>query len=254
MDPAKLIKKLREERSVKAIDIERISRSIADDRRNPEYYIAHATLAGIESGSLPSIYKIFSLAVSLRVPYEQLLLVFGVDPQEVGRYESRPGAETTDLEPVDLRERPLRFELRFDNQVNAKQTNLLAPDPEHWGKMPTSLRKRLDPLRFRYALIGLEDDSLGELLPPGSLVEIDKDQNAVELFNWRTLRERPVYLVWHERGYSCCWCQLDGEDLTLLPHPASRQPVRRYKMPREANVIGRVVHAWLAFGYERISE
>jgi len=27
----------------------------------------------------------------------------------------------------------------------------------------------------------------------------------------------------------------------------SRQPVRRFKVPREASVIGRVVNAWLPF-------
>lgn len=254
MDPAKLIKKLREERAIKASDIERISRSIADEKGNPEYYIAHGTLAGIESGSLPSIYKIFSLSVCLALPYEQLLLVFGVDQQEVSNYGGKPEEEKTHLEPVDLREPGLRFQLHFDRRVNVKQTNLLEPNPEHWGQMSSSLRKRLDPLRFRYALIGLEDDSMGELIPPGSLVEIDKEQNAVEVFNWRTLRERPVYLIWHERGYSCCWCQLDGDELTLLPHPSSRQRVQRYKVPRDANIIGRVVHAWLSFGYQSVQE
>ena len=252
MDPANLIKRLREERAVKAKDIEHISRSIAQDKKNPDYYIAHATLAGIENGSLPSIYKIFSLAVCLKLPYDQLLLVFGVDPREAGDYGGE--TEKTDLEPLDLREHGFRFQLHFDNQLNLKDTSLLEANPDQWGPMPASLRKRLDPLQFRYALIGLQDDSMGDLLPPGSLVEIDKEQNVVEVFPWRTLRERPVYLVWHESGYSCCWCQLNGNDLILLPHPASHQPVSRYKVPREANVIGRVVHAWLSFGHDKVLE
>lgn len=246
MEPARLIKKLREERFTKASEIERVSRSIAEDKHNPDFCISHGTLADIENGSIPSIYKIFSLAVCLKLPYEQLLLVFGVDPQEVGRYEA-PGAAKTDLEPVDLREPGFRFQLHFDNRLNFKETNLLGPSPEQLGLLPASLRKRLNPQQFRYALVGLEDDNMGDLIPPGSLVEIDKEQNEIEVFAWRTMRERPVYFVWHERGYSCCWCQLTGNELMLLPHPASRQPVLHYRMPREASVIGRVVHAWLAF-------
>jgi hypothetical protein len=39
MEPAKLIRKLREERFVKAIEIERISRSIADVKKNPDFYV-----------------------------------------------------------------------------------------------------------------------------------------------------------------------------------------------------------------------
>ena len=88
---------------------------------------------------------------------------------------------------------------------------------------------------------------MGDLIPPGSLVEIDVMQNAVQVFDWRTMRERPVYLVWHTDGHSCCWCQLEGKELTLLPYPLSRQPVRRFKVPREASVIGRVINAWLPF-------
>jgi len=97
------------------------------------------------------------------------------------------------------------------------------------------------------AVVGLKDDTMGELIPPGSLVEVDVMQNAVQVFDWKTIRERPVYLVWHTDGHSCCWCQLEGKELTLLPYPLSRQSVRRFKVPREASVIGRVINAWLPF-------
>ncbi len=112
--------------------------------------------------------------------------------------------------------------------------------------IPQSLRKRLDPTRFRYALIGLKDDSMSDIIPAGSLVEVDREQSKVTRFDWASLMERPIYLVLHDMGYSCCWCQQDGTDLTLLPHPASRYPVRRLKTPSQASVIGRVTHAWLA--------
>ena len=64
---------------------------------------------------------------------------------------------------------------------------------------------------------------------------------------WKTLRERPIYFVWHQQGYSCCWCQQEATELMLLPHPASRQPIRRFRMPRDASIIGRVVNAWSPF-------
>ncbi len=246
MESAGIIRKLRQERFVKAIEIERISRSIAEVEKNPDFYVSHATLADIESGSIPSIYKIFSLAVCLRMPYEQLLLVFGVDPQQVNQYAGPADRTQTELEPVDLRPAVARFELHFDKRLNVKETNLLESDLPESPLVPPSLRKRLDPSRFRYALVGLDDDSMGDIIPAGSLVEIDREQNKVESFAWATLRQRPIYLVLHDLGYSCCWCQQDGNELLLLPHPASRYPVRRFKTPSQASVIGRVMHAWLA--------
>jgi hypothetical protein len=79
---------------------------------------------------------------------------------------------------------------------------------------------------------------------------VDVMQNAVQVVDWRSMRERPVYLVQHTDGHSCCWCQQEAKELTLLPHPLSRRPVRRLKVPREATVIGRVINAWLPFDQE----
>jgi len=246
MESSRLIRKLREERLVKAIEIERVSRAIADSRRNPDFYVSHATLADIEGGSIPSIFKIFSLAVCLKLPYEQLLLVFGVDPRQVEQYAGPEDPAQTNLEQLDLRPQTTRFELHFDRRVNVKETSLLDTDLPETALVPPSLRKRLDPGRFRYALVGLEDDSMKEIIPPGSLVEVDREQNKVETFAWTTLVQRPIYLVLHDLGYSCRWCQQDRNELILLPHPASRFPVTRFRTPSQASVIGRILHAWLA--------
>ena len=246
MDSGTWIKQLLEERFVKASDVERLSRAIADAKRNSDYYVSHATLADIAAGSIPSIYKIFSLAVCLKLPYEQLLLVFGIDPKEAAVYGVAGESPRTELQALDPRGVGFRFQLQFDQRIDANQTTLLHPDLVQLGSLPTSTRQE-NPQRFRYGLIGLEDNSLGDVIPAGSIVEIDKEQNSVLVFPWKTLRERPIYFVWHQEGYSCCWCQQDATELTLIPHPASPQPIRRFRMPRDASIIGRVVNAWLPF-------
>ena len=116
MEAAAIIRKLREERFIKAIEIERISRAIAQARNNPDFYVSHATLADIEGGSIPSIYKIFSLAVCLRLGYEQLLMIFGVDPQQVAQYVAPEDKARTSLEAPILRPPGARFELQFDRR------------------------------------------------------------------------------------------------------------------------------------------
>ena len=243
IESGQLIKRLREERFLKASDIERLSRSIADTKQNEQYYIAHATLADIEAGSGTSIYKVFSLAIALKIPYTQLLLVFGIDTAETERLGlSAPQSETI-LEPTDLTETDVSLQLHFDNRVNPKETNLLPGKPEEWGILPSALLKRLQPRRFLYALVGLDDDRMGDIIPPGSLIEIDKEQNKIQEFTWRTLRDRPIYLVWHDNGYSCGWCQQERNDLMLIPHPASSRPIMRLSV-RDVSILGRIVHAW----------
>ena len=79
MDSGKWIRELREERFIKSSDIERVSRSIADTKGNAEFYVSHSTLADIETGSVPSIHKLFSLVACLKVSLEELLLAFGIE-------------------------------------------------------------------------------------------------------------------------------------------------------------------------------
>src|SRR5713226_6093142 len=97
MDSGTWIKQLLEERFIKASDVERLSRSIADAKGNSDYYVSHATLADVGSGSIPSIYKIFSLAVCLKLPYEQLLLLFRRYKREALTYGGAAGSQPTDL-------------------------------------------------------------------------------------------------------------------------------------------------------------
>lgn len=240
-DSGQIIKNLREERFLKSSDIERLSRAIADAKDNTHYNIAHASLSEIEAGSVPGIFKIESLAIIFKIPLVQMLMVFGIDPHQTEQLV--PGTpRQTALEQPDLIETGL-FRLNFDNRVNPKETNLLPEKPEEWGLLPAALAKRLHPERFIYAVVGLDDDSMGDIIPPGTLVEIDREQNVIQEFSWRTLRERPIYLAWHDDGYSCGWCQQDRNELLLLPHPASRRRVLRLKV-RDVTIIGRIVHAW----------
>ena len=251
MEAGKWIRALREERLIKPSDVERITRTVADAKRNSDFYVPHSTLADIESGSIPSIHMLFSLAISLKVPLNELLLLFGIDSKEINDFALASGSEAIQPElrsaPAPTNEPSFRFALNFDTKLAAEETTLLRLRPQDQAGLPAALMTKVDPVRYRYAVIGVNDDSMGDLLPSKSIVQIDTSQNTVRVFAWQTLRERPIYLIWHTDGHTCCWCQADGRELTLVPHPLSRQPVRRFKMPREANVVGRVTNAWLPF-------
>jgi transcriptional regulator with XRE-family HTH domain len=246
MDSGKWIRELREERSVKSADIERISQAIADVKGSADFYISHSTLSDIEAGSVPSVHKLFSLAGCLKVPLEELLLAFGIDVDELREYanQSEPGLGFG--YQLEVREPGFRPQLNFDTGFENRETCLLRLNPtDLMGLFPPPLHKYLDPSRYRYAVIGTKDDTMGDLIPPRSLVEIDTMQNAVQMSGWTSVRARPIYLVWHDNGHTCCWCQVQGNELTLLPYPLSHQFVRHFKLPREASVVGRVTNSWL---------
>ena len=246
MDSGSWIRKLREERFLKPTELERLSRAIAEATGNSDFYVSHGTLADIEKGGVPSIHKLFSVSCFLRISYDDLLHVFGINLRDAGQFAPPPNPNETALVSLGPWEtRPFPFRLRFSPQVARDETTLLGPDPKEWPGFPI-WPFSVDAHRYRYAVIGLKDDTMAELLPPGSLVEIDTEQTSLQMFAWSSLRARPLFLVWHADGHTCCWCQQDRGELLLVPHPSSQQPVRRYKVPRDAAIVGRVVAAWIS--------
>jgi hypothetical protein len=53
----------------------------------------------------------------------------------------------------------------------------------------------------------------------------------------------PIFFLLTRDGYACGWCELDedSEWLTLIPHPLSPVPARRWKYRTEIENVGRVV-------------
>src|SRR5580704_8216820 len=155
MDSGKWIRELREERFVKSSDIERISRSIADVKGNADFYVSHSTLADVETGSVPSIHKLFSLAACLKVSLEELLLVFGIDANEVRQFPGQGEPSQSGTAALETREPSFRFQLNFDTCFDRYETSLLRLNPHELAALPPALRERLDPRHYRYAVVGL---------------------------------------------------------------------------------------------------
>jgi transcriptional regulator with XRE-family HTH domain len=220
MDAAKWIRVLREERQIKPSDVERATRSIAETKGKPDFYVSHSTLADIESGSLPSIHKLFSLSLCLGVPLGELLLPFGIDPEEsTDKATSQQTTAFSDI--VTCPRENILSKLLQQAEPPAGETILLKLNPQDLSASPTSLPHQFDPVRYRYAVIGSNDDCMKDLIPPGSLIEVDTSQKQVEVFAWHTVRERPIYLVWHDSGYRCCWCEVEGR---IDPRTSSALP------------------------------
>jgi hypothetical protein len=74
-----------------------------------------------------------------------------------------------------------RVQLDFDASFNSHKTSLLGLSPQVFAALPPGLPKRLDPKHYRYAVVGLKDDTMGELIPSGSGVVVDVMQDAVKV-------------------------------------------------------------------------
>lgn len=113
----------------------------------------------------------------------------------------------------------------------------MVPESAEELGIPAVVRRQLDLGQFRLGIVAENDDTMGEMVPAGSVVVIDTSHHNVEMGSWKTIEERPIYFVWHEDGFSCSWCYMTRDTLFIVPYPTSHQPVMIFKTPRAATVI-----------------
>jgi hypothetical protein len=223
--------------------VQALSQEIAREKNNQDYYISHGWLTDVENGKFtPSIYKLYSLSLIYRCSYLEVVAFFGINILDVAKEQRLVSLPHTHLVGSSL-ETPgqtLVLPLELGRNVEFAKTNLVARMFEGWGEIPVVLLQQMDLQRSLCGYIGLEDYTLYPLIRPGSFVEIDARQNKVRAGNWQNEFDRPIYFVELRNDYACSWCELDGNQLLLIPCPQSRGQIRHVRYPTEADIVGRV--------------
>jgi transcriptional regulator with XRE-family HTH domain len=187
-------------------EVEERSVRLAKDRSNPSYQISAAWLNRLEREEHKlTVSTLFALSQIYNVPTDHLL-------------RSTYSANDQPLIVSYLLRRP-------------DETTLLLP---HELENSSHLR----------AIVGKRDHTAEPMIPAGSIVRIDRRDCIVGVRRvWKHEFERPVYFLMTRNGYTCGWCELDehSEWLTMIPHPLSSVPSRRWRYQREVECLGRVV-------------
>jgi transcriptional regulator with XRE-family HTH domain len=238
----KSLRTLREKLGLTMRDVENSSTRIAEKYRNEEFFIPPSRLSDIETkGILPSIYRLYALAVIYRRDLRELMSWYGVDMNNIAADlglvsppRSHVSEALTGLASVQI---PLKMDPGFDERRTANLGRMV----EQWGLVPLSYLAQFTTSDFTYGYVGTQDFTMYPILPPGSFVQVDESKNRVVDGAWRSEYERPIYFVETRDGYTCCWCSTRREDIILQPHPLSPVPVRVLRHPQDAEVLGQVV-------------
>lgn len=241
--PGEFLKQMRNRLGITTREVEELSRKVAVDTANDEFYISNAWLTQLENkSSVPSIYKLFTLSVIYRMKFTELLAIFGVILDDALRLQTSLPLDNTHLASMETsdRDKSVTFPIRFDRGFSMEKTNLISRMVELWGEVPISVIQSLDVRHCQYGYIGMDDYSMYPLLRPGSFVQIDGQITRVSTSEWRTEFDRPIYFVELRDSYACSWAELKGSHLTLVPHPLSGAAIRQLAYPDEAEVVGQV--------------
>jgi len=240
---------LRERLGLTMREVESASARIAERHGNEEFGVSPSRLSDIETkGLVPSIFRLYSLAIVYRSDLREILAWYGIDlslsaadlqlnlPPKSHFEETLQGTAKVAI--------PTRLDPSFDPRRSANLSRMV----EQWGSVPLGYLANLSQDKYMYGYVGSEDFTMYPLLPPGTFLQVDEARTKIEQALWRSELERPIYFVETRDGYTCCWCSLKGDDIVLHSHPLSPVPVRVLRHPREAEVIGQVVGIALKLG------
>jgi hypothetical protein len=236
------LRTLRDKLGLTLRDVESASYRIASKYNNAEFAIPLSRLSDIETkGIVASVFRLYSLSVIYRMRFHDLLSWFGIDiqnqaadlaviaPTKTHIVRSRPSSE------------PVRMPVRMDPGFDVSRSTNLGRMIEKWGVVPMTFLQRFEDDHFSYGYVGSDDFTLYPLVLPGSFVQIDETKNRVVGGGWRSEYERPIYFLETRDGYVCSWCSVSGGQLVVQPHSLSPVPVRAYRHPQDAEVVGQVI-------------
>lgn len=240
---------LREQLGLTMRDVESASSRIAEKHGNDEFAIAPSRLSDVETkGVIPSIYRLYSLAVIYRRDVRELLSWFGVDLNWIAADLDLAFPPKSHFSEALANVAAVQVPVRLDPSFDPRRTANFGRMVEQWGLVPLAYLAQFATCQFTYGYIGSEDLTMYPILPPGTFVQVDESRNKVAEGSWRSEYERPIYFVETRNGHTCCWCTLTSDDIILQPHPLSPVAARVLRYPQEAEVIGQVVGIAMRLG------
>ena len=241
-DAGQKLKRARERLNLRYRDVEEASLRVAERHQNEEFIIALSRLSDIENkGTVPTIYRLYSLCVIYRLNLSEVLSWYGVDPAAIpADAAATPLAETHVIGFAADGQTQAHIPVALDPGIDFRKTTYLSRMIQRWGTVPLTLLSGLDVQNHRYAFIGSEDWTMYPLVPPNSLVMIDESRRKIVNSGWTTEFERPIYFLEHRGGYVCGWCTLNENSLVVQPHPASPCPPQVWVYPEQIEVVGQV--------------
>jgi transcriptional regulator with XRE-family HTH domain len=242
-DAGQRLRRARERLNLKFRDVEQASQLIAERRGNPEFSVLISRLSDIENqGTLPSLYRLYSLCCIYRLDLMEVLGWYGVPADSLAADASLIQIEKTHAVNFNADSgAEATLPIALDPGIDLRRTFFLSEVVQRWGKLPLALLAGADVRRFRYGFVGTEDWSMYPTVPAGSLLVIDESKRRIQAGGWRSLSERPIYFLEHRDGYYCRWCSLKDGTISLISDPESDSPILNFRFPEEIEIVGQVV-------------
>lgn len=235
------LRNLREELGLTLRDVEAASVRLSEIHGNTDYILPISRLSDIETKSIvPSIFRLYSLAVIYRLSVQELFALFGIDLSRIA-VDSSVAVPSQTHRTTNIQSAAFRMPVKLDPAFSPSKTSNFGRLIMQWGTVPLAYLEQFETANFTYGYIGSDDFTMYPILLPGSFIQVDETKAKVAESGWRTEYERPIYFVQTRSGYTCCWCDQEGQNTVLLAHPLSPVKTRTLRSDRDVEIVGQVV-------------
>ncbi len=191
------LKQLRKRLGLTLRKVETLSRRLAKEKQNQDFFISRGWLNNVENGSYtPGIFKLYSLGAIYRTHWSNIFGFFGLHLSDFGRDQAMFAPPKTQLatDPPETDE-TIVVPLRSPEALHLERTNLFSKLVEIWGEVPIRLIQHLDLRNGTYGFVGIGDKRMSPIIRPGSIVQIDQNLRKISKGKWDNEYDRPIYFL-----------------------------------------------------------
>src|SRR6185312_2128803 len=140
------LRRARERLNLRFRDVELASQQIAERHENPEFAVLISRLSDIENqGTLPSIYRLYSLCCIYRLDLNEVLSWYGVPVDSIAADAWAIEIEKTHAINLNADAGAVAMlPISLDPGINLRRTSFISELVQRWGKLPLALLSGVD--------------------------------------------------------------------------------------------------------------
>jgi transcriptional regulator with XRE-family HTH domain len=155
------LRRARERLGLRFRDVEQASQAVAERHGNQEFVVLISRLSDIEShGTLPSIYRLYTLCCIYRLNLNEVLGWFGIPVESMASDAGMIPVEKTHAIDFDPDGAEVSLPISLDPGIDLRRTFFVSEVVQRWGKLPLALVGGIDIKRYRYGFVGTDDWSM----------------------------------------------------------------------------------------------
>jgi len=234
------LRALREAKGMGLRDVEKESRELAARLHVDECIVSHQYLLALEADRhKPSAFKLYTLSRLYSANWLYLLKLYGMGGEYVVLAELGLVTSSSEAQGMPASHEIIKPPETTPASDGLDQTRLLLGGADvlvqERALLPAGVARSV-----LYGIVGMKDLTMDPLIPPGSILQIDRGRRRVATAGWRSEFERPIYFLRTQQEYACGWCEVESSNLSLIPHPLSPVRLRQFRYPGEVEIVGRV--------------